>query len=221
MKKILSILLTLILFFSAYAQTYSTTWPYIYPDFTDGIIYMKGGQKINHKVNIHILQGRLHYIDNGVIKEAMGSEILFLEIGEDDYMVIMGDVMRVYGTSEKGFVARHSVGDFASLQDTGGAYGSSATTQATRKLSSIEVSGRVNQPHMELLLNKDAGQEVDLLHEYYLVTNDYIYKATKKGIMNELDDNQKKEFKQFLKGKKIKWKNPESLIQLLDFFNME
>ena len=44
------------------AQPYTTAWPYLYSDFQDGVIYMTGGQKIYHKLNVHLMKGRLHYL---------------------------------------------------------------------------------------------------------------------------------------------------------------
>ncbi len=218
MKKLILILTALFVSISAFSQECSTSWPYLYPDFQDGLIYMSGGQTIAHKLNIHVLKGRLHYIDGEMVKEALGKDIIFIEIGKDRYMVVNGDVMKVVGSQEKGFVATHITGDMQKLLETGGAYGSSSTTQATRKLSSIEMAG-ANQNHMELRQNKDNGQAIDLIYKYYIVTNGQVYEATKRGIESQLSPERKAAFKVFLKNNKIKWKDPESLLTLLDFFN--
>ena len=90
---------------------------------------------------------------------------------------------------------------------------------ATRKLTSIDVAGKVNQNHMELWESRHNGELVDLVTTYYIVTPAKTVEATQREIRNSLDDAGKEAFKKWLKQNKIKWKNPESLLTLTDFLN--
>ncbi len=218
MKQILITLFISFLSISVYSQDCLTTWPYIYPEFQDGTIYMSGGQKINHKMNVHVLYGRLHYIDGAIIKEALSNDIIYIEIANDRYMFVNGDIMKIVGNREKGFVATHVTADLQRLNETGGAYGTSSTSSATRKLTSVDIPG-ANRNHMELREGKNAGASLDLIYKYYIVTNGSVYEATKKGIESQLSPERKAEFKTFLKANKIRWKDPQSLLKLLDFLN--
>lgn len=219
MKRLLFLMLAGFVSLTLSAQEPTTTWPYLYPDFTDGVIYMRGGQKIPQKVNVHLAKGRIHYIDDkGVVRELNTQQVLFTEIGSDQYMVVNGDVMKVVGNVEKGFVAIHTYIDFQRMNETGGAYGTSSTSSATKKLTSVETAG-ANVNHMELAQNRENGEEVFLKTNYYIVTGGKVYEASKKGIESQLPADKAAAYKSFLKEHKIAWKDPQSLLQLVDFLS--
>lgn len=194
-------------------------WPYLYPEFKDGTIYTVDGQKFNKKLNIHVLESRLHYLDGNTIMETKSEELLLVEIGEDRFMCVNGRVMKVIGSNERGFVATLILGDFDKIFETGGAYGSSSSSSATMKLSSVEIGGKNIINHMELRKNKDGGKALSLTTFYFIVTNGNVYPANKGGIEKALSAEDQAAFKLFLKKNKINWKNPQSLMTLLDFFN--
>ena len=219
MKKILMAVLVFAAALSLRAQEYSTSWPYLYPEFREGTIYMNDGTKLVYNVNVHILHGRLHYLDNGVVKEAISSNLLLIKIGDDEYMNVNGDIMKIVAKNDKGMVTALQLGDFERLRDAGGAYGSSTTSSATRRLTSVDVAGKVNQNHMELWESRHNGELVDLVTTYYIVTPTKTVEATQRAIRETLDDAGKDAFKKWLKQNKIKWKNPESLLTLTEFLN--
>ena len=219
MKKFLLAVLCFAAALTLRAQEYSTSWPYLYPEFKEGTVYLTDGSKLVFNLNVHILHGRLHYVDKGVIKEAVPDNLLLVKIGEDEYMNVDGSIMKVVAQNDKGLIAALQLGDFDKLRDTGGAYGSSTTSSATRRLTSIDVAGKVNQNHMELWESRHSGELVDLVSTYYIVTPEKTVEATQKAIRETLDDAGKDAFKKWLKQNKIKWKNPESLLTLTDFLN--
>ena len=202
---------------STRAQDCSTAWPYLYPAFTDGTVLLKGGTKFQQPLNIHILHGALHYIDEGVVKEALLGDVLTVLIGEDRYMNVGGQMMKVVAGSDTDFIAKLSLGDFERLLQGSGAYGTSAASDATRKLTSLEIAGKPNQNHMEMWERRHGGERVNLVDKYYIVTPGQIYEANRRAFEGALDDTQKAAFKQWLKNHKIKWNDPESLLTLVDF----
>lgn len=219
MKKLLFSALLLFVLCPLRAQEYSTAWPYLYPAFTDGTVLLKGGTKFQQPLNIHILRGALHYIDEGVVKEALLGDVLTARIGEDRYMNVGGQMMKVVAGEGDTFVAKLSLGDFERLLAGSGAYGTSAATDATRKLTSLDIAGRPNQNHMEMWESRHGGERVNLVDKYYLVKPGNIYEATRRGFESALDDDQKAAFKQWIKNHKIKWNDPASLLTLADFLN--
>ena len=202
------------------AQPYTTTWPYLYSDFQDGLIYMRGGQKIYQKLNIHLLHGRLHYLDAGVVKEAMAGDIFYVETGKDRFMVVNGDMMRVEAEVPDGFVACHITGDLESLMVGTGAYGMTANTESIQQYSSIDLQKGVNTPHMLLLQEKESGQEFDLKKEYFIVTGGKVYPAYKGDIEKMLPKESRKSFRDYVKANKIRWNDPQKLILLVEFLNL-
>lgn len=205
-------------FFAAWSQEYSTAWPYLYNEFIPGEVLTLGGAKHEYLVNIHILQGRLHFIEDGLIKEAASKDVYKVIIGADEYVGVEQDIMKLVARADNGFVVAHLLGDFESLNETGGAYGSSTTSAATRKLSSIEVQGRVNQNHMELREGRHDGQSVSLTTKYYIIIpGQPKILATKKGVEAAIGPERKAEFKAWLKSNKIKWNKPESIVNVISF----
>jgi hypothetical protein len=194
-------------------------WPYIYPEFNEGTLYMQDGGEFNSKFNVHILEGRLHYLDKGIIKETRSENVVLVKIGDDIFMNVQGQVMKVIGTEKRGFVATLILGDFDKVLNSAGAYGGSSNSSATMKLSSIDVGGKSIINHMELKQKKEEGVTVPLIYKYFIVTKGNVYNATKRGIRSELNETERTEFKNYLKKNKIKWKDPKSLMSLLDFFN--
>ena len=212
--------ITLFSVVSISAQQVSTLWPYIYPEFKEGTLYMAGQDKLTSEFNIHLKEGRLHFISHGIIKEVQNRDIVLVTIDNDTYMVVDGRVMRVVGSEKRGFVATLILADFDKLFDTGGAYGASSSTSATRKLSSVEVGGITQTNHMLLRENRENGTPLPLKQKHFLVTKGKVYPATRRKILSALDSKaDKKEFKQFLKGKDLIWSDPESMLQLIEFFD--
>lgn len=216
---IFSFSLVVISFTNAFSQECTTMWPYIYPEFNEGTLYMDDGNEFNAKFNVHIQESRLHYLDNGIIKETRSENIVLVKIGDDIFMNVQGQVMKVIGSEKRGFVATLILGDFDKVLNSSGAYGGSSSSSATMKLSSIDVGGKSIINHMELKKNKEEGITVPLIYKYFIVTKGNVYHATKRGIRSELNQTENIEFKNFLKKNKIKWKDPQSLMSLLDFFN--
>lgn len=217
MKKIIPLSILLFVSYFLPAQEITTMWPYHYPEFKDGTVYLKNERTLVAPLNVHLLKSSLHYLDQDKIKEVTSSDIVVVRISDDTYYVRNNQLMRVVEGDSTGFLAELELADFGALRDGGGAYGSSSNVQAVRRLSSLEIGGINITNHMELNGKKDEGELLPLDKTFYLVTPDRIFLATKKGIESELTDAQKKAFRKFTKERKIKWKNTESLYSLLDF----
>lgn len=202
--------------FAQYEPT--TTWPYLYPDFTDGELQVLQGSPKAGKYNVHLFESTLHFIDGDLIREAAASEIFSVRIGNDYYVNVGGSMMKVLAKSEKGFVAQEAVVDVAQLNNTGGAYGSSSNSISTQALSSLEGIGgtRTNMNHMELKRSRNDGEVLPLNVKLYIVVPGYQIYAAKKDV-SELQGLDKKELNAFLKDKQVKWKDPQSLLPLVDY----
>ncbi len=207
-----------------FAQKYqpTTTWPYVYDDFTGGRLLDNEGDILEGVYNIHLLQGRLHFIDGDMIREVNTLDITSVTIGTDVYRNVGGSMMLVQAQSENGLVAKASEINATALNATGGAYGSSSSTLATQALTSLEFmnsgSGPVN--HMNLKNSKDDGKVLPVIEKLYLVFGRNIVFATKKDVL-AIGGVDKGAVNAFLKENKTKWKDPQSLIKLVDFISSE
>ena len=199
----------------------TTTWPYLYADFQPGELKKTTGAPIEGTYNIHIYQGTLHFIEDGMIREVLSSQVFSLKIGMDYYANVGGTMMKVLARSDNGFIAQETLADIAALNSTGGAYGSSSNSISTQALSSLEGIGgsRSNMNHMELKNSKDEGQVLPVKDKLYLVMDHAVVFAAKKDV-TELYGVDKKAVNAFIKENQIKWKDPQSLIVLLDYLTL-
>lgn len=220
MKNILfSVVLLLCSLQAAYSQSYepTSTWPYIYPDFTEGVLHINASEEREGLYNIHILEGRLHFIDGDLVKEASPADVYSVMIGNDTYLNAGGRMMKVLARSDNGVVLQETSVDMARLNSTGAAYGASSNSMATRGLSSLEQTGSmVNTNHMELKNSRSEGQILPLVRKTYLMSGGNIVFASRKDVSEIVGDDN---MKSFLKEHKVKWKDPQSLLQIVDLIS--
>ena len=221
MKRKLFIALALVLSLcNLKAQDYqpTTTWPYLYPEFVSGELQKYGGSVTEGSYNVHLAKGTLHFIDKEMIREAAATEIFSVRIAQDYYANVGGTIMKVLARSENGFVAQEVLADYAALNNTGGAYGSSSNSISTQALSSLEGIGgsRTNMNHMELKNSKNDGAMLPVITKVYLVMPERVVYAAKKDV-NAIEGIDKKALATFLKESKLKWKDPQDLLALIDY----
>lgn len=221
MKKILSSAVALLLAISSFAQGYAPTtiWPYVYEHFTQGTIYTADGTKFVESLNVNLTRSKLHYLDNEIIKEVILSDAVLICIGEDRYIPWMGRMYRIVYECAEGLVLVSVEGDFSNLNESGGAYGSSSSTSATTKLTSLDGTSVVGQNHMILWQARHNGTQIAIRSSFYVKSRNGFYKAGQKDIRDALTEEKAAEWTAWLKDHKIKWKNPESIAQALEFLN--
>ncbi len=217
-------ILTLLIFIlnsNIYSQQATTTWPYLYNNFTSGTIYFTNGTQQECLVNVHILKSKLHYLEGENIKEAESSKIILVKISSDQFYIKDNKMLKVVASNDKGFIGEWATANIASLTSGGtAAYGASANSMSIRKLSSIEGNGpTATTTHMQMKNDKENGTPLSVEKSFFIVTKGYVYPANKKRLEEMLAPQKKDELKSYLKTNKISWKNPNSLIQLVDFIN--
>ena len=201
--------------YTASAQDYepTSTWPYLYPDFTAGILHINSSEEREGLYNIHILEGRLHFIEGDLVKEANPADVYSVKIGKDIYINAGGK------KSDSGSVVQEILVDKTKLNASGAAYGASSNSMATRNLSSLEQAGSmVNTNHMELKNSKNEGYILPLAVKIYLMTGGKTIYASRKDVSRETGEEK---MKVFLKEHKVRWKDPQSLLQVVDFIAQE
>ena len=207
----LSLLLTACM--QVFAQyTATTSWPYAYEDFQDGVILMIHGSEKSGQYNVNLVDKKLHFIEGNYVKVANMADLLSVKIGKDIYQNVGGELYKVLAKSDKSLVVEDNEIDFAALNETGG----------TTALSSLEGIGGSNSSkninHMELKLNKENGKSLSFITKKYMFVNGNRIYASKRDFMNApgLD---KEAAKIFLKTQKIKWNNPQDILMAGDFLS--
>lgn len=196
----------------------NTHWPYLYEDFTEGIIYFQGNKELKSKLNVHLLESALHYLKDGNIYQADTRDIIGAEIGNNKFICEDGKLMTIISEVKTNKLLKLTVGDFESLLSSKGAYGASSNTQALKDLTSLEIRGLNDPAHGYMLQEKNEGRIVPLKESYYLLLDKKLIPATKRDIEKNLADSEKNSWKVFLKENKIKWKDEQKLALLLNYF---
>ncbi len=220
MKRILLLTACWLLALPALAQIDAyTTWPYYYPDFQQGTLTLSNGQTRVMPINIHLLKGDLHFVDEkGIIQMAPAGQFSAVQIGEDVFRRVNGYLMKITpGPDDKNFVAVRSLADLTALNETGGAYGVSSTTSSTQRITSVDMPGFVNTSHMEQFQHRESGKKLKIKKEFYVVVDGQAIKASKKEVTEAFGADRADAFKQFLKKNKINWKDEQSMLKLFDF----
>ena len=223
MKRILITLVACLSGFGlSYAQRYSptTTWPYAYGDFQEGTLVLADGKELKGQYNINVDDHKLHFLEGGYIKAAQMVDVLLVQIGTDVYQNVAGAMHKVLAKSDKSLVLEETLIDYAALNETGGAYGSSSTTIGTMSLSSLEGIGATNSSsninHMELKNQKESGKILTFITKKYIFTKGRKVYAAKRDFL-EVPEVDPVLAKAFLKENKIKWNRLDDLLKAGDF----
>lgn len=223
MRKVFSVIGLLLLTVVAYAQKFepNTKWPYVYEHFTPGTVYFEGNEKSSADMNIHLWGNVLHYVKaDGKIYQSDDRKVVRVEIGTDAYLYSDHKLMKLIANEGTNLLVLLTKGDFDAMRSSGGgAYGSSLNSSASRDLSSLGFDlGGLDQPELGLMLQeKKEGRTIPLVYQYFFIIGGQQIEATKKGVAKFLGDAKADAWKQFQKEHKIKWKQEESLKEVLLF----
>lgn len=204
----------------AQGYTPSTKWPYLYDEFQQGTVFFSDGQASRQQMlNIHLLHSTLHYLDGDKIKQTDPRGITTVVIAADTFLYNEGELVRLLKTNGPTSLIKQVAIDMEALnKGQSGAYGMETSSSAVNQLTSFQVNGISNLSHTQMKLEKAEGKELTLKETFYLIRNDRRIRVTRKEIEKSLPDSERPRFKAFVKQHKIKWKEDNSLIQLLDFF---
>lgn len=204
----------------SFSQNCTTLWPYLYNDFQQGKLSFSDGRETTELVNIHVLESKLHYLKDNLILETSDPLIKSVAIGGEIFMNVNETFVKIISQMDSVFLGVIRKGDFESLLNSGGAYGSSSNAQSIRKLSSIEVGGINSMNHMYLKENKENGKAISLNTEYCFVVDGRYVKASRKDVQAFLNTQGKDDsFKLFVKNNKINWKKEDSLVLVMNYLS--
>jgi hypothetical protein len=222
MRKIIVLLLLVTGALTVSAQKYSpnTKWPYVYENFTEGTIFFDGNKKTKAQLNIHLWGNKLHYLSNeGRIFTSDDKDVIRVEIGSDAYIYSDHKLVRIVAVDKTNLLVELTKADFDALFTSTGAYGSSLNSSSSRDLSSLDLGGMENSELGLMLQEKNDGRDIPLKKQYLFVLGGKQIEATKKSVESVLSADGQKDWKDFQKQNKIKWKNEESLSQVLTFIS--
>ena len=212
----------------ANAQRYEprTTWPFIYEEFAEGNIRFLDGKVLTYdKLNISVINGHVMYVDSSKdqIMQADMMKVSLVKIGEDTYLNVQGRLYKVLNQTENGVVLAKSEINEYKLGKTEIGYGVSSATASSQGASAFALESSFSNSVISMGYNslstgesKLSGEVLPVDEILYLWVGNYLVKATKKDV-SDLSAVDKSEFNSFLKGNKVKWNDPQSLVPVIDF----
>ena len=227
MKSRLLIIAALLAGLSASAQSFKPleTWPYLYEDFTEGGAITFNDDVVKYdRMNINLIDGKLHYIQNGTIMVADLLKIKYVTIEADVYANVMGRLMKVLRETPHGGVLLDRTVNAEEMKKASIGYGKSAVA-STQHVSSMALeapndfnTGVVGRSLDDFNTDKYSGNELPVKETRYLSVDGYTVRAAKKEVMAfpGIDANA---LKSYLKAGKVKFNNVEDLASLVEFLH--
>ena len=219
-NSLLSLIFALLFGLSLSAFEPLTTWPYIYENFIPGRIKTYQGTDIEYdKLNINVISGKAHYVDNGVIMEADANSIALLVMGGDSYVCIGGRMVKVLRNASHGAVALSRSVDVDTMNKADIGYGKSSlasTQNVSVSALSTEMDFSINKSLDEVDRSKESGDRLAMKDVVGICYKGQFIPASLTDILG-IPGIDKDKVKQFLKNEKIKFKNIDDLAKLLDF----
>lgn len=224
MKKILSILFLLLAAGVLYAQDFDPkdSWAYIYEDFNEGTVMTRKGETLlQSRMNVSVVNGRLHYIRDGKIMEADMLQVYTVKIKKDEYLNVSGKLLRILSQSEHAAVLQSTEVDMDQLSKAEIGYGISSATASTQGMSVAALQGIVTgtQSNLDYVVasqNKGSGERLPIRIVKYLFTKGVLVEARKREVV-KLPSVDKKAAEAFFKENKIKWNKVEDLQKVADY----
>ena len=225
MKRFLLIGFGLMLFLSVFAQKHRPTanWPYLYPEFKKGELQVRS-KTDTALFNIH-LDGALHYVDDGRIKEANLLNATTLRVGDDVFSNVGGRMLKLLARAKGGYIVQETRSNYAAVVRNDGSMGTTALNSTTTKtfiynqtvINSYD-GYLLTDVYADLLAMKDDGEKLPVRNLWYLVIGLEQVPAERKAVMN-IEGLDKKAFKAFLKSEKIDWTELGDLVKVMDYIS--
>lgn len=222
MSKTLLILLLLLVSILTRAQSFAPTtlWPYLNADFRSALVYV-GGKSEAAVVNIHLLRGELHRLNEGNI-EAINQRPDSVVIANALFIPVDGCLCQVLGRangqSGSVIVVKKVIGDFNKLMSGTGAYGATLNTSGRTELTSLEIGGISQTNHGILLQERDNSKLLPLTTSRLVILlqpdgSNKIAEASARDVRSLVAPDRQDALKAALKAAKIKWNRDDSAAQ--------
>jgi len=207
------------------AQRYQPkdTWPYLYPDFQNALVFTASGVQVQEAMMNVTVDGKLHFIRDEKILAVDMKNVYTARLGNDVYVNAGGKLMKVLAENDNGAVVLESSIDVDKMSKADIGYGVKSATASTQNITTLAggtMDAMVDMALSTVMDQKASGSVIAMKESTYLRVGMNLTPASKRGLMdNPYVD--KATAKAFLKSIKIDWKNPKSLLKVVDFIATE
>ena len=206
----------------AAAQNYDykprETWPYLLEEFTSGGVHTSGGANLNDGwYNVSVVDGKLHYIQNGRIMEADMRQVQYARIGNSMFVNRLGCMKQVLAEEGNCALLRTALVDMDRLNKSDIGYGVSSATASTQNVNNLGMAGATVSMELEAAIaGSKSGNILPLRVRYEFMLGARQIDADKATVL-ALPGIDKAAAKNYFKQEKINWSKPESLAKVLKY----
>ena len=198
----------------------TTNWPYVYEEFIPGHVKTHQGADISYdKLNVNLVSGRVHYVEDGVIMQADLNTIALLSIADDSWMCVGGRMMKVLRNTAQSAVLLRMTIDTDAMNSADIGYGKSSI-DSTSNLSLVALSCgmdySVNRSIDDLQRERYDGRPLEIREVCGIYYKGTFVPATRTDVL-KIPSIDKDAVKQYLKTEKIKFNRTDDLARLADF----
>ena len=194
------------------------TWPYLLEEFTSGGVHTSGGANLNEGwYNVCVVDGKLHYIQNGKIMEADMRQVQYVRIGETLYLNRMGHLEQVVEEEGTYVLLRSCLIDLDRINRSDIGYGVSSATASSQNINNLGLAGAtVSMELQAAIAGAKSGNVLPVRVRYSFLLGTRQTDADKASVL-ALPGIDKNAAKAFFKQEKINWNKPESLAKVLKY----
>ncbi len=198
------------------------TWPFLYENFSDGVIFSQNGNELlSAKFNVSVLNQKLYYLKGETIMEADMVRLYAAKIKagleEDIYVNVGAKMYRVLAESDGGAALQADILDVERYNKASIGYGVTSYTASTQNVSGLAMESAAGVNINQAQASKEGGESLPILEKKYILYGQgRIVPALKREVM-DVPGLDKDAAKEFFKQNKIKWNNGTSLTQVADF----
>lgn len=222
MKRVLLSIVALACCLFAAAQNYDfkprETWPYLLEEFTSGGVHTSGGANLNDGwYNVSVVDGSLHYINDGRIMAADMRQVQYVRIGETLFVNRLGRLAEVVSEEGNCALLRFTAVDMERLAKSDIGYGVSSAVASTQNINNLGLAGAtVSMELQAAIAGSKTGNVLPVRVSYGFLLGARQIEASKSDVL-ALPGLDQAAAKAFFKQEKINWRKPESLVKVLEY----
>ena len=213
MKHIYCIMISGLIIISSHAQTQiQETTHYLFPEFTQGVILMKAGEKNKTLLNYNSLTEEMIFENNGrklaiAQRDFMRIDTVFIK--DRKFIPLIDLFVEIIYDSKWDLLVEHKCK--AEKQGKPSGYGGTSKTSAISSQSSLSAEGNFYQ------LKLPSSYEIEPYMYYWLRKDGELYKFESMRELKKLYKDKEDLFKPYVKKHGVKYDNQKSIIQLIEY----
>ena len=213
MKHIYCILILGLIFSSSYAQPkHQEITHYLFPEFTQGVVLMNGGEKHEYLLNYNSLTEEMIFENKGkklAIAQKELARIDTVYIKDRKFMVLNDQFVEFSYQSKWDLYVEYKCKVKVPGKQTG--YGGTSKTTAIKSYSSFYAEGMFHQ------LKLPDDYETEPYTYYWLKKNEELYNFKTMKELKKLYKEKEDLFKPYVKKYGVEYGNQESIILLIEY----